>query len=169
MGDFSPHKKGGRSHAAPLQGSLEAKNHLRAVHIRKHRSRMLSKALQKARNPKQGRARGSVRNLFRQFHQSLKVTSSDQRREASRHGADARKFRSANHREPHEATQSPPISVSGNRTFQGSEKPWPVLPHYSLSRDKPPMNFGGEPSAHCLRYGQAPRDRRSDARPFKDS
>ena len=25
------------------------------------------------------------------------------------------------------------------------------------------MNFGGEHSAHCLRYGQAPRGRRSGA------
>ena len=30
-------------------------------------------------------------------------------------------------------------------------------------QDKPPMNFGGEHSAHCLRYGQAPRGRRSGA------
>ena len=90
------------------------------------------------------------------------------RREASRHGADARIFRSANHREPHEATQGPPISVSGNRTFQGSAKPWPAFAHYSLSRDKPPMSFDGEPSAHCLRYEQAPWGRRSDAPPLQE-
>ena len=30
-------------------------------------------------------------------------------------------------------------------------------------RDKPPIGFGGEHSAHCLRYGQAPRGRRSGA------
>ena len=28
-------------------------------------------------------------------------------------------------------------------------------------QDKPPMNFGDEHSTHCLRYGQAPRGRRS--------
>ena len=89
------------------------------------------------------------------------------RREASRHGADARKFRSANHRE---RTRQRKVRQSAYREigrFRAPQSRGRSLPHYSLSRDKPPMNFGGEPSAHCLRHGQAPRGRRSDAPPLQ--
>ena len=52
----------------------------------------------------------------------------------------------------------PASKVSGAGGAGGSRGPHPIT-----VQDKPPMNFGGEHSAHCLRYGQAPRGRRSGA------
>lgn len=64
---------------------------------------------------------------------------------------------------------------------RGSRRPWQKAAHPArhpslagcskriaslipiTAQDKPPMNFGSEHSAHCLRYGQAPRGRRSGA------
>lgn len=49
-----------------------------------------------------------------------------------------------------------------SRESAHGKRQWSPCPPITV-RDKPPMNFGGEHSAHRLRYGQAPRGRRSGA------
>ena len=57
-----------------------------------------------------------------------------------------------------DGTESAAETVDGTEATTPTEGADPIT-----VRDKPPMNFGGEHSAHCLRYGQAPRGRQSGA------
>ena len=57
-----------------------------------------------------------------------------------------------------DGTESAAETVDGTEATTPTEGADPIT-----VQDKPPMNFDGEHSAHCLRYGQAPRSRRSGA------
>lgn len=55
-----------------------------------------------------------------------------------------------------DGTESAAETVDGTEATTPTEGADPIT-----VQDKPSMNFGGEHSAHCLRYGQAPRGHRS--------
>ena len=55
-------------------------------------------------------------------------------------------------------------TMTRQRATPRATQPKPQIHSLPITvQDKPPMNFGDEHSAHCLRYGQAPMGRRSGA------